>query len=233
MITPFKYGHVQYPLHSTDGTGSLLAVCDPVVATLLDYFAYRITTYVGDALVAASDGTQAPIVNAVETKLPIDPIAIAKADQFKFPLLAVWRKRSDFSDHSINWRQNVARLGIAYILPPMTAGQSIRLWSVLTAVSDIVDHSIKVGHDAGFNNDQTVFFDNDVARARLMTGEHVRIPFGDTMDFQAWLGEMELTETVRPSTEGLSLYTGSDIVITDESVQPGNPIEIIAARTDK
>ncbi len=228
--TPFQYGEVQYPLPAQTSGASLLSVADPLIATLLDFFAYRITTYVGDALTTAAASGGVVITSAVETKLSIDPMAIAKADQFKFPLLAVWRKRSDNSDKTTNWHSYLSKIGIAYILPPMTAAQSLRVWPILHGVNDVIDHSVMVGHDAGFDSDVRIFAEAETGRARLMRCEFSRYPFGDTMDFQAWTGELEVVELMRATTAGLPTYQGSNVSITDESVQPGNPIEMIAMK---
>jgi len=230
MTTPFKYGAVQYPLPSQDSGASLLSVADPLISTLLDFFSYRLTAYLGDALTSAAASGGVVIANTVESKLSIDPTAIAKADQFKFPLLAVWRKRSDHTDKTTNWHSYLSKLGIAYILPPMNAAQSMHIWPILHAVNDVIDHSIIVGHDAGFDSDTRVFEENKTGRSRLMRCEFSRYPFGDTMDFQAWTGELEVTELMRPTTDGLPTYTGSDLTITDGSVQPNNPIEVIAMK---
>lgn len=223
----FQYGGVQYPLIAVDPGTELLSICDPILATLLDFFEYRIGYYLGDVLTSASTGGHAPITSAVETKIAVDPEILSKADQFKFPLLAVWHMRSDLRDQSTNWRERTRRLGISYVLPPLSAAQEIRILPLLSSVEAVIDHSIKQGFDPGFNSGERVFL--DTRKAQLMTGSIGRYPFGDTIDFHAWRGEMDLVETMRPTSDGLSEYVGSSITITDESVQEGNPITLVQA----
>lgn len=223
----FKYSATSFPIATPAAGASLLSTCDPVIAKLLDFIGYRIQTYVGGALVAASGSGNAPITASVGSKVPIDPVTIAKVEQFKFPILAIWRKTSKYDQRTTNWDQETSRVGIAYILPPLTAAQSSKLQSVLVAVGRVVHTSFAQGFDPGYNSGERVFSTEDTARSRLMSAEYAHFPFEGNTDFHAWIGEAEIAELTVPDTDNLHDFTGTDTVITDESVEPGNPIDVV------
>lgn len=225
----FTYGQVDYPLDTQSSGTSLLAVCDPLVTDILGFLSAVITAYAGDALIGASSSGFAPITSAVATTVSIDPETIAKVDQFKFPLLAVWRKNVKYAQQTQTWVQDRSRLGIAYILPPLTVVQSVRLLPILNSVSQIVNRCIRLGYDSNYQDGTTIF---SKAVPLMQSGEYQRFPFGDTMDFHAWTGDLEVWEQVTASSDGFSPLTGHSIIVTDESIEEGNPVEMAYVRED-
>lgn len=230
-LANFKYGHTEFPVSSSR---ELLVACDPAVAKMLDFFAFMIETYVGQAIVSAAatvtssaDIRAAPLERAVMSTIPIDPMSIAKPTQFKFPLLAVWRKTARFDQRTMNWWQDTATIGVAYVLPPLSAGQATRVQPALTAVSRILHTAIVRGFDPSYNDSERVFQTIETARTKLTGGTFERFEFGDTTDFHAFIGDIELHEQTMPLTTGLATLEGVDAVITDESVEPGSPIDMI------
>lgn len=215
----FQIGGAQFPLVAAPSNPSLLKVADPALAKILDFFSYMITTYVGDALVAAAALGHAPITDAVAQVAPINPDVIAKAEQWQFPLLCGWRQSSKDNDRTLNWRQGVAMVGLAYILPPLSPTQRVTLEPILSAVGKVCNYAFAQGTDPGYNAGERIFLTASISRARLMTEQFGTFKFSDAKEdyFPSWLGELEVTEQVEPYTVGLSDFAGADLTVTQQA----------------
>lgn len=224
----FKYGKVQYPLAAQAGDASLLAVCDPAVAKLLDFWQSILTTYLAPALLSAASGV-APITEIVGTAISINPADVAKFDQLSLPIVAIWRKSSVKSQRTANWQQAIWKMGAAYIFPPLSAEQAIKLHPALNAVGQILSNRLHYGFDPSYNSGERIFLDNDIAACKLVSSEIGRWDVDKGLDFHAWLGELEMTEQEMATTEGLQSLSGASFKISDESASPGNPVEVVNA----
>jgi hypothetical protein len=161
--------------------------------------------------------------------ISVNPSDVAKIDQLAFPLLAIWRKNSEKSQKTTNWQQAAWKLGIAYIYPPLSAEQSLKLHPALNAVGQIVANRLHYGRDPGYNSGERIFTANDIAACRLETSEIGRWDVDKGLDFHGWFGQLALTEQEMPTTEGLQRLTVSSVQATDQSTQEGNPTEVVNA----
>lgn len=234
--TPFKFGSIEYPLTGVTSASSLLDVCDPAVKIAGAYFTQMLNTYLGTALtVVAADVGGPTIASNVAQFYPYDPGLIAKYVQGSFPLLAVWRKSSTHGDKSVaSWEQEASRWGVAYILPPLDAGQMERVRPVLHSVSHIIQHAIRMRSDPTYNGGTSAWESAGVSKVTLLTSEYDDYAFADTgaLAFGAWRGEVEVVEKFNSTTNGSDVYTNDDGVITDGSLAPNNPITVVELETD-
>lgn len=231
----YQFGGVVYPLPSQTAGTSLRAVCDPALDKLIEFLAFSIDLKLGTALKDAVAAGNPPIAFNVKKTLGVDPIAnVAKSEQVSFPLFCIWRDKSSMSQRTLNWRQDIHKMGWAYMLPPMTLEQADKFSHVLHAVVTIVNESLNQGFDPAYNSGERVVGGNLIVSARCTEARYEPYRLGDLTEshFHSVFGDLEVTEQGEPYTTGLTPITGIDTTITDESVQESNPIEIDKITTD-
>lgn len=234
-MTAFNYGGISFPLGAADARLGMLPVADPGLRTILDFGAFCLETYLGTGLVAdlsahVTEPEKFPVTANVGMSVPVDPTVVARVSQLRFPLFAAWRKSAKYNWRTNNWRQNKSVVGCMYILPPLTSGQLHRVSSVLTAVGAILDYKFSEGFDPGYLAGQTVWTENGVASVEVTGAQFGLMPFADAKDgigFHAWEGELEVVERVMPTTVGISDLAENTASITDGSIDPDNPIDVI------
>lgn len=145
----FAHGGVTFPL--TDSTSnSLLEDADPVIYRALEFFQNQIETHLGDrweAEVALTTLTGRPIVAYA---IPYDPAPYLNTEQLKFPLLAVYRASTAFGERTATWRNDICKVHVAFVLPPLDAGQAERLLPILNGVKAVIDHQTEQGFYSTF-----------------------------------------------------------------------------------
>lgn len=138
-----------YPLQ-TNGSNTLLRDADPAIFYALEFYKQCIETHVGDRLLQeASEAGADMIAAAVAETLPLNPEPFLTEEHIKFPLLAVYRKSSTF--RYVGQRKlSVDEMDIAYVLPPMEAGEAERLLPILKAVMAVIDSRTEQGFDPAY-----------------------------------------------------------------------------------
>lgn len=225
----FTFGGVTYPLASQASDTSLLALCDPTIAKLVAFLASVLETHVGAALVGAADGV-APIAAMVANTISLNPSDVSKVDQLDFPLLAVWRKASEKKSRTGNWVHSEWRIGVAYILPPLSAARAIQLHPALNAVEQAIVNRLHLGYDPAFNSGERILAAAGIAACRVDKSEIGRWDVSNELDFHGWFAELVVSEQESPNTAGLHPLTGINVKATDGSDQSGNPVDLINAR---
>jgi len=133
----FQVGAAQYPLVSP-GTNTPLHDADPALYYALDFWAAMITYYVGPRLLveAAASGVVVggSFTAAVVQQYPYDLGPVMLEDQLQFPALACWRTRSRYAWHTDGYCKDTGNVSVAYVMPPINAGQSERLLPFLRAI---------------------------------------------------------------------------------------------------
>lgn len=221
----FQYGKSVYPLDVGTNT-SLLPVCDPALAKVLDYLRFAIRKYADPAVLAAlqiptTDVTAATIQSAVQQVVPIDPDTIARHEQFQFPLLAGWSKSTKYDDKSLNWTLDKRTIWLAYILPPLTGYQSVIWTPLLNAVSHICHTALRAGGDVDYRSGERIAADNIINSIRLVSADFGHYDFAGKQTppyFPAWVAELELVEQQAAYTTGLTPFAGADVTITQQAL---------------
>lgn len=228
----FDVGGAHFPLSDQAAGASLLALCDPALAALIPFLAFRINRGLAEALKGAVAAGNPPIGANIRKTFSTDALTnIAKAEQTAFPFFCVHRKSALFSDRTGNWRQGKATLGFAYVLPAMTLEQAEKFSHVLHAVAGIIEHSLYIGFDPNYNDGERLLDVSGIASARLIEVRYEPYRIGDLTDthFHAVVGDIEVVEQVMPTTTGIQTLSGTAVKITDESAQPGDPVDVINA----
>jgi len=225
----FNFAGVSYPLLTQPSGGGLLSVCDPSVAKLIDFIESVLTTYMGAALVDAA-ATVAPIDAVVKMTSSVDPSSISKVDQLDFPHLAVFRKRAEKTQKTANWDQNTWRIGVAYIFPPLSAAQAIQLMPALNSVGHIITNRLHYGFDPAYNSGERILENSGMASCKVDSSEIGRWDVSNELDYHGWFAELVMVEQeMETPNAGLQTLSGTAAKITDESVQPGDPVDVINA----
>lgn len=225
----FNFGGVRYPLSAQPSDTSLLAICDPTVAKLTDFFKSILETHVGPALIGAAAGVS-PITQMVAMTIPINPSDVSKVDQLDFPLLAVWRKASEKKNKTSNWVHSEWRFGAAVIYPPLSASQAIQLHPSLNSVEQVITNRLHLGYDPSFNDGERILEAAGIAACRVLSSEIGRWDVSNDLDFHGWFAELIVSEQEMPNSEGLHPLTGANLKITDGTEQVGNPVDAINTR---
>lgn len=213
----FRYGAVQFPLGA--GSNSTLQDVDPSLYWALAFWTNVLTTHIGAryaAEVAAIGGTfAATYPSLIAYTTPIDPVPYLQQEQFKFPLFAVYRRSEKVSRRTVTWSHDTTRWGVAYIMPPLTAGQRERLEPLLRAIPVVLANRTEQGFDPAFQGGAKVW---STAFAGLEDisfpeGEYGSFPGINDELFPAWTGTIEVNERQTWALSDFAPLTGVDTEI--------------------
>jgi hypothetical protein len=208
----FKHGGTVFPLTAST-SNSLLLDADPAVYYTLSYLASVIQTYAGSRLAAEANAAGLTIATAVAYQLPDEPTRYLTEEQVKFPLLAVYRTRGDFADRTMTWRHDTGEWRVAYVLPPVTAGQRERLQPILHAVSAIVDNRLERQHDEGYLSDASWMGSSyaNLETIRCTSYDIAAWEDGGDLTFPALIMTLEVKERVAPIAAAYDAMTRIDV----------------------
>lgn len=173
----FQHGNTAMPLETS---GALLRDADPALHHMLGFFAWVLDTYVGPRLVAeASLSSAEHITRGVAYAVPLDPEPYLRSEQVRFPLLAVYRKALKLTQHTQAYRADECNVELLYVLPPMTAGERVRLYPILNAARVALDDRAERGADDAYKPDGGTLGSSVWAQAGIMSFEFLSCAFGD------------------------------------------------------
>lgn len=227
----FTHGGVSFPLADAL-TNSLLQDADPVLFHGLAYLSWAIATYAGDRLLAQAAAASAPIASAVAASVPMNPAPFLRQEHFKFPLLALWRTKASFDVQSISFRRDACDCMLAYVLPPMAAGEVEQILPILNAVKGLLDRVIDLGYDVAYTppggvEGDPVWRTAGVEKVMLKSAE-----FGafadDTGDlyFPALTAELTIRERSGHAPEQFEDFAGADTTV-DVPVSDGTVVAAV------
>lgn len=150
--TQFRVGAVAQPLPNP-GSNALLFDADPALAYYLDFWTYVLNTYPGPRLIAAAAAcvpSPVAITSAVAQAYPYDPTPYLRENQFKFPLLAAYRKRGMTGRETAGWNHDRGYFELVYALPPLDAAQAEQLVPILNAVAQALRYKTVQSFDPGY-----------------------------------------------------------------------------------
>lgn len=235
----FQQGAVVFPLVSP-ASRSALRDADPALYFTLDFLSFAITKYMGARFIEEATAAQVGLVaGAVGVTVSYDPAPFLASTQFRFPLLAMYRRDKAHRDRSAAYRSGKVICDVVYVLPPLTAGQMMNLVPLLNAVDGIVDHAIEQGFDptytppggnAGDSMREAAFA--NLESIEVKTSTHVSFPGaqGD-LYFPAIAFEVELAEraSVGDVPGAFPNLTGTDIVAAVDPGEKGGPVLDVSA----
>lgn len=225
----FQYGGVAFPLATSTGN-SLLEDADPALFHALAFFQWVIESKVGARLLEAAAVHAPRVTAAVAYAVPFDPGPYLTSDQLKFPLLAVYRSEERLENRTITWKHAIETWGVAYVLPPMTAGQVEAIGPILNAVARALDERTEQGADPDYTPPggaagESVWARTGLEQIGFRRGRFVRWEDGADLVFQAYVADLEVQERVgqRPGAypaltsvaAGIDLRTPGEADVTD------------------
>lgn len=227
----FRYGGTSFPL--TAGSGNtLLQDADPIIYHGLQFFAGVLKLHMGARFVAecaaaGATANGATITSAVAYTTPLDPTPWLLEEHFQFPLLALYRMSGKNSYRTYNWSHQTTKLGIAYVLPPLTAGQAEALAPVLATIPLIIANRTEQGFDPNYLNGAKVWsgaFSGIEDVSAPVEGTFGMFPGLGDLAFPAWTGVLTVNERQMSETDfskfaavdaHVDLVTPGDVTITD------------------
>jgi hypothetical protein len=214
----FKHGGVSYPLAIT--ADPLLKSADPAMYYALDYFQSVLNTYLGPRLLA--EASRAPaiasITAAVSSVLPMDPLPYLQEQQFKFPLLAVYRKSEKFSQLTAAVGQDDSEWCVDYILPPLTGGQLERINPALRAVGQILYNRIENMMDPDYADGAAIWTLAGIAKIELTEASYGAFSGTGNLVFPAWRGKLTVKEVATLTGTGSASDNLEDLKGVDNEV---------------
>lgn len=144
-----KVGGTFSPLN-TGTPNSLLQDADPPLFYLLDFVSWVITNYVGTRLVDEARAANVPITMAVAQRYPYNPQQYLAETQFRFPLLAAYRRRTLTGRRTAGWEHDNGIIDLLYVLPTLDAAGAESILPILHAVWDVVRPAVTRGWDPGY-----------------------------------------------------------------------------------
>jgi len=229
----FRRGAAVFPLTAST-VNSLLQDADPAVFFALDYLTFVLNQEIGTRLVAQAQLAGAPILQAVAQQTPQDPEPFLQSEQFSFPLLAVYRKSSALHQLTASYRDDVSLWEVAYILPPLTAGQSEQILPILHAAKMALDDRAEVGRDSDYTPPIVGAAAGDsvwgasyanLEAIKFTTATHGRLPKSESLWFHAIILEAEVKERTNKIAGSLSVFGGADLI---EDVAAGDGTKVLA-----
>lgn len=203
----FKVGGINSPLPAST-SNSLLKDADPVIYYMLQFFAAVLNLHMGSrwnaevALAGRSDLSNL----TVNHKLPYDPVPYLQENQYKFPLLACYRKSETYAELTSAWYNITSNLHIIWIMPPMSAGQMERLAPFMSHVARTIVDRTEQGLDTNYNSGQNVWAASGLSRIRIMSCSYGNIPTETNQYYPTLMMECEMIERRKPATEPGSNY---------------------------
>lgn len=207
-----------YPLATP--TPSLLLTCDPAIYWALEFYSAVLVHHVGPALVAAAASCGAPITSAVASRIHYDPGPhLLMRPENRFPLLAVYRSATRYTDRTVTWSQEESDWGIAYVLPALAPAQADRILPILRAVATTIQQTTDRGLDPAFlvDDEPPVVWDaahGGVSKIDLVEGSYGTFDDSRGLPFHAWFGKARVTERVMPLPGSYAPFQGADAGIS-------------------
>ena len=235
-----KYGAVQFPLpvgaSALGGPGAtLLRSADPPLFYLLEFYKFLLEFHLGARFLAevASGGVE-QIESMVAETLPLNPEAFLVEEHLRFPLLAAYRKSTKFQFIG-RQKHKVDDVEVAYVLPPLQAGQAERLLPILNAVVALLDNRTEQGFDPSYTPTEPTGAAGDPfwKRAGLVSAGVTGATYGgyaptDGLYFPAVILSVELKERSDPDFTEFEESAGASATIDVQDPSDGTVVEDLA-----
>ena len=231
----FKRGGRSYPLPLAV-SGSLLLRADPFLFYALEYYKRVLEVHLGAALLEAASGTA--ITSTVAYTSPVDPAPWLTQGQYKFPLLAVYRKRGKLEDRSANWRVTSGQFEVLYILPPLTPADAEKIVPILNAAADVIDDRTFQGVDPLYTPTSGTAGQSpwEMANCAKVTITDAEWGLFDGFDDELFFG-LKLTGTVIERAEFVSTdyetFAGTNIDVDQKQQDGSNIVSVVEANTQQ
>lgn len=165
-------GNAVLPLTASTAN-SLLKDADPVIFTLLDFVSGVIAHYVGSRWTAEwADADLAGTQPVAFNIGAMDPSLYMQQQQFKFPLLSIYRKSKRTINSTMTHITKQSFIDVVYTFPALDVRQGQKLLPFLNTIADVVDDQLVRG--------QRMFTDAGISEIETLNTEFTNIPTDET-----------------------------------------------------
>lgn len=223
----FNIGGISFPLATSTGQ-SLLSDLDPVLFRILDFYANIISLNLGSrwnqqvVLAGRPDLQNLDFISVGEaTAYPV--AGLLKENQYRFPLLQVYRDKETYLHRSAAWYTVEGEIKIIFSLPPLSSEQYELLYPFLGGVTKVLIDRTFMGYDEKYNNSQVVIGpDGYIELVQMHGAEFGEIPGISTdLVFPSVMVSYRFNERRNPSsTQNFQEFTGVDGYINDVPTDP-------------
>jgi hypothetical protein len=144
-------------------TNTLLKDADPGLDATLKFLTAVLKTHFEARFTAASaavnykQGDSLAFTNLVPTSLHYDPEPYLVTAQYKFPMLAIYRfKTNQIKDFSFAYLEKESLWRLAFIMPPFDVRQAFALNPILNEIENVIFTLLKRRHAASYQNNDLV-----------------------------------------------------------------------------
>jgi hypothetical protein len=222
------HGGVTYPLESSPRY-SLLEDADPALAIALDFYVASLDLHLGQRLQVEAQLEGIKISRAVEKRLSTEPSPAMMADNFRFPLFALYRVTETHTAHTTSWDKSVSEWAFAYVLPVLTPRQIERLSPVLHAVARVIGHATRQGSEPSYLAGENVWVKANIQSARLRDVRYSDFAGVGQQPgtYRAVTGTIEVVERDMPVEGSFEPFNGANIHV-DHTSGDGTQIAEVA-----
>ncbi len=225
----FVSGGVTFPVAAT---GNPLQVADPALFHALAFAEAMIRIYAGDALLAF--GASARVTDPVAYAIPDDPTPYLTEEQVKFPLLAMYPKNMTSSRVAREASRAGTTFELAYVLPPLTAGDAAKLTPMLRAIERLLENRFDAGNDPSYTPPgstlgASVWEAAGVFRASVNGASFGSYPGTADLPMPALIVQVALEErsTYQGDTDTLTVFEG--VTANLDLSEEGEPVRPLVA----
>jgi hypothetical protein len=229
----FKYGAVTFPL--AVGSTSLLHRADPAIFYLLEFYESVLETHLGARVLAEiAAGGLDQMEAVVGDTLPLNPEPYLVEEHIRFPLRAAYRKNT-----KLQWigktKHSVDEVEVAYVLPPLQAGEAERLMPLLKAVVSVLDNRTEMGFDPAYTPSEPTGAAGDSfwKRAGLVSAGVMSASYGgyaptDKLYFPAVLLNVEIKERSDFAFTEFEEFAGISVDVDIQDPSDGTTVADVA-----
>lgn len=232
----FKHGGVTFPLTAAT-TNSLLRDADPAIFFVLEFYKNQLETHLGSRWTAEAALTSLSGTSIVAYTLPYDPAPYLNEQQIKFPLLAAFRAATNFGDRTVVWRNDTCTVQVAFVLPPLDAGQAERLLPILNAVKAVLDHQTEQGFYSTYTPSGSTAGANVWALSGVEKIELISATFGSYettagLNFPSIVCQLQIKERVMPVTGAFGDFVAANVDIDLDNAEGDEIADFVSIETN-
>lgn len=117
----------------------------------------------------------------VAQAIPYDPLPFSTESQYKFPLLAVYRRNESYDWKSISHYQIKSNLDLLYVLPPLSSPTQLKaVQPFLSAAAKVFLDRTMHGSDQNLENQKHYWQDAGIQSIHFASSEYGTIPGSDS-----------------------------------------------------
>lgn len=229
-----------FPLALAADTGqSLLQDADPALYHAVRFLRAMLDAHMGDRWTEAATAaglSAAQYASPVATAVPYDPADYMTREQFKFPLLAVYRTEDKLPWRSVQWGQADSTWQVLWCMPPLNAGQMERLAPFRRAVAAVLRDRIAMGLDPsytppGAEEGDSVWEAAGICDLDLGTARYGNMAGAGELFFPSVLLDITLREREMPVDGAYEEISGVDLEVNAADAATGTTVRHVSDKT--